>query len=83
MVILNVTDANSVGIVMEKNDDVKNKRDYKEADEIAYLAIESYNAIKTKGLDITEGARYYHTYVKVKMVQDFSSGWTNWRSHLL
>ena len=45
-----------------KNDDVKNKRAYRESDKIAFLAIESYNAIKTKGLDITEGARYYHTY---------------------
>ena len=45
-----------------KNDDVKNKRAYKEADKIAFLAIESYNAIKTKGLDLTEGARFYHTY---------------------
>ena len=45
-----------------KNDDVRNKRAYRESDKIAFLAIESYNAIKTKGLDITEGARYYHTY---------------------
>ena len=45
-----------------KVDDVKNKRAYRESDKIAFLAIESYNAIKTKGLDLTEGARYYHTY---------------------
>ena len=45
-----------------KVDNVANKRAYKESDKIAFLAIESYNAIKTKGLDITEGARYYHTY---------------------
>jgi len=45
-----------------KLDDVANKRAYKESKNVATLAIESYNAIKTKGLDITEGARYYHTY---------------------
>ena len=45
-----------------RDDTVKNKRAYKQSDKIAFLAIESYNAIKTKGLDITEGARYYHTY---------------------
>ena len=45
-----------------KLDNVANKRAYRESDKIAFLAIESYNAIKTKGLDITEGARYYHTY---------------------
>ena len=43
-------------------DNVANKRAYKESKNVASLAIESYNAIKTKGLDITEGARYYHTY---------------------
>ena len=41
---------------------MKNQRAYRESDKIAFLAIESYNAIKTKGLDLTEGARYYHTY---------------------
>ena len=45
-----------------KLDDVANKRAYKVSKQVASLAIESYNAIKTKGLDITEGARYYHTY---------------------
>jgi len=45
-----------------KLDNVANKRAYRESDKIAFLAIESYNAIKTKGLDLTEGARYYHTY---------------------
>jgi len=45
-----------------KLDNVANKRAYKVSKQVASLAIESYNAIKTKGLDITEGARYYHTY---------------------
>ena len=45
-----------------KVDDVKNKKAYMNAENVADLAIESYRAIKTKGLDITEGARYYHTY---------------------
>ena len=29
---------------------------------IADLAMEQYKTLKSKGLDITEGARYYHTY---------------------
>ncbi len=45
-----------------KVDDVKNKKAYMKAENIADLAIESYRAIKTKGLDLTEGARYYHTH---------------------
>ena len=45
-----------------KVDDVKNKKAYMNAENVADLAIESYSAIKRKGLDITEGARYYHTY---------------------
>ncbi len=45
-----------------KVDDVKNKKAYQKSEYIADLAIESYSAIKTKGLDITEGARYYHTF---------------------
>ena len=45
-----------------RDDAVKNKRAYKKSEMVADLAIESYNALKTKGLDITEGARYYHTY---------------------
>ena len=58
-----------------KVDDVANKRAYKESDKIAFLAIESYNAIKTKGLDITEGARYYHTYaVSPKWSKTFPKG---------
>ena len=45
-----------------KVDDVKNKRAYMESETIADLAMEQYKTIKAKGLDITEGARYYHTY---------------------
>ena len=45
-----------------KVDDVKNKKAYQKSEYIADLAIESYSAIKTKGLDITEGARFYHTF---------------------
>jgi spore germination cell wall hydrolase CwlJ-like protein len=45
-----------------RDDTVKNKRAYQKSELIADLAIESYNALKTKGLDITEGARYYHTF---------------------
>ena len=45
-----------------KDDAVKNKRAYKKSEMVADLAMESYNALKTKGLDITEGARYYHTF---------------------
>ena len=45
-----------------KVDDVKNKRAYLESENIADLAMEQYKTIKAKGLDITEGARYYHTY---------------------
>ena len=45
-----------------KVDDVKNKKAYEKSEYIADLAIESYSAIKTKGLDITEGARFYHTF---------------------
>ena len=33
-----------------------------ESETIADLAMEQYNTLKAKGLDITEGARYYHTY---------------------
>ena len=45
-----------------KVDDVKNKRAYMESETIADLAMEQYKTLKAKGLDITEGARYYHTY---------------------
>ena len=45
-----------------KVDDVKNKRAYMESETIADLAMEQYKTLKSKGLDITEGARYYHTY---------------------
>ena len=45
-----------------KLDDIANKRAYMKSEMVAELAIESYNALITKGLDITEGARYYHTY---------------------
>ena len=45
-----------------KVDDVKNKRAYMESETIADLVMEQYKALKAKGLDITEGARYYHTY---------------------
>ena len=45
-----------------KVDDVKNKRAYMESETIADLVMEQYKALKAKGLDLTEGARYYHTY---------------------
>ena len=45
-----------------KVDDVKNKKAYMNAENVADLALDSYKSIKAKGLDITEGARYYHTY---------------------
>ena len=45
-----------------KVDDVKNKKAYMNAENVADLAMDSYKSIKAKGLDITEGARYYHTY---------------------
>ena len=45
-----------------KLDDILNERAFEQSQNIAGLAWESYLDIKEQGLDITEGARYYHTY---------------------
>jgi len=44
------------------SDNVLNKTAFKQSQNIASIASEAYLEIKEQGLDITEGARYYHTY---------------------
>ena len=45
-----------------KLDDILNKKAFEQSQNIAGLVAEVYLEIKEQGLDITEGARYYHTY---------------------
>ena len=45
-----------------KLDDILNKKAFEQSQNIAGLVAKVFLEIKEQGLDITEGARYYHTY---------------------
>ena len=53
-----------------QSDKVVNKRAYRSSEHVALLAIEGYHTIRDKGLDITEGAKFYHHH-------EISPWWSN------
>jgi len=45
-----------------KIDDIRNNKAFEQSQTVATVASNAYTAIKEQGLDITEGARFYHTF---------------------